>query len=275
MKSLLSDQLVAKYRSIPEFVWYIISTVAIFFANAYSYIVSSGSSLSIVNETFAEVDLPLTINPLVFISLSCVFSALFSELLFEIINHLTSGILLARFSAKTNRSDLKFRLRLCFIYANLLTGIVGIVYFFTQNPNGVYTGRFDPYTFYNDVQPILDAIIPFSSLTYFIYLFLSDTFARFIPKKNHARALLYIGRIYFGVAIIVTLLRNLSYINAEQAVVDIVSDWLSLAIRVIWAVLAYLYYRFLKKQPKDDENETISVIIEDNARKNIYDDFGF
>ena len=274
MNILLSDRLVAKYRSLPESLWYLFAFLSIFFARAYEYIVSASSSVLYMNSALAEANLPLTVQPAIVISVSCILSALLAEVLFEIINHLASGILLARFSAKTNRSDLKFRLRLCYIYANILTGLIGVAYFFTQNGGGVYTGLFNMYESSNDVQLILNAIVPFSALTYFIYLFFADIRQRFLPKKNHARALLYVGRIYFGIALIVTLVQNFTFLTADQPVLYTVSDWLDFGIRVLWAVLAYLYYRRLKKQPTDDDPD-VTVVVEQSTHKNIYDDFGF
>ncbi len=281
MKSLLSDSLVAKFRVLPEIVWFLISAVAVFFANAYYYVTSSADAIGLIMENVSAMEVELSINALAFIIISCVFLAIFSALIFELINHIVSGVLLARFSAKTNRSDIKFRLRLCYIYSNLLIGLIGVSYFFTQTTNGAYTGVFSPDNFNNDVELILSSIVPFSSLTFFLYVFYEDFRVRFLPQRNHPRALLFIGRLYFGIYLVITLieaLRAVVFYSGVLSVVAMVACWLDFGIVAIWAFLAYLYYQKLKKNPYDNDDhgpkETITIINEPKQR-NIYDDFGF
>lgn len=279
MKNLLSDNLVAKYRSVPEFLWYIFAAVSAFFANAYDTIVSAGVEVKSFNEMLVEIELPLTVNAVAFIVLSCVLSAVFSTLIFEIINHIVSGVLLARFGAKTNRSDLKFRLRLCFIYANLLTGLIGVSYFFTQLTDGAYTGVFtlDSYL-QNDVRTILNCFLPYSAMTFFAFLFFEDVRVRFLPKRNQLRALAFIGRIYFGISILYSLIQCLVLLDNSRSVLTIVTDWVDLGVRVLWAGGAFLYYTYLKKKSSNDDgndSSNVTVVIEQTPQKNIYDDFGF
>ncbi|MBO4539091.1 MAG: hypothetical protein J5781_02360, partial [Clostridia bacterium] len=184
MKKLLSDELVAKYRSLPDAVWFFISAIAAFFANAYSLLVDSGETVSMLSENLESLNVGMTINVPAFVTFSCVLSALLYAAVFEIINHIAAGVFLARFSAKTNRSDIKFRLRLCYIYSNICIGLVGIVYFFTQVTDGAYTGAFSLYNEVNNVKLILSAIVPFSSLTFFLFIFYEDLRVRFLPKRN-------------------------------------------------------------------------------------------
>ncbi len=276
MNKLLSDDLVAKYRSLPEFVWYIFVAISVFFANAYEYIFSAGVNLKEMTNALAEYNLPIAINSIAFIVITCVFSAIISTLIFELINHLVAGILLGRFGCKTNRNDLKFRLRICYIYSNLFIGLIGISYFFTQTQGGNYTGVFNAmdYTLGNDVYTILSCLIPFSSLTFFIFVFFEDTRKRFLPKRNQARALTYFSRIYFGITLAINLFGSVFSINTDAAVIDIVANWLPLGVTALWTVGAYLYYLYIKKQPDDTTEEPIQVIIEEK-KSNIYDDFGF
>ena len=279
MKKLLSDELVAKYRVLPNAVWFLISACAAFFANAYSTLIDTASSASAVAESLASLNMGVTLNYAAFISLSCVLSALLTAGIFEIINHIASGILLARFSAKTNRSDIKFRLRLCYIYANICIGIIGIVYFFTQVTDGAYTGAFSLFNWDNDVELILSSIVPFSALTFFLFVFYEDFRIRFLPKRNHARALLYVGRIYFGLYFVVELiiaLRAVIFYSADLTAIEIASSWVSVAVVALWAGAAYLYYNKLKKMPDDDDtDQPITFIVEEPTKHNIYDDFGF
>ena len=279
MKNLLSDELVAKYRSVPDLVWYLFAALSVFFAKAYDIILSAGVNVKTVNDSLAGIDVPMSINPVVFIVLTCVFSAVFSTLVFEIINHIASGVLLVRFGAKTNRSDLKFRLRLCYVYSNLLTGLIGIAYFFTQVNNGNYTGVFTPYEYLtNDVQTIIECFLPYSSVTFFVFLFFEDTRARFIPKRKQLSAFTFIAGLYFGISVAVTLIANLVIIRDARPLLYVVTDWVDLGVKVLWALGAFLYYRNLKKKLSnndDDDRPGVTVIIEDAPKKNIYDDFGF
>ncbi len=280
MKNLLSDPIVAKYRSLPNFLWYIICAVSVFFGNAYSYLMNAGVGISQVNEALTETGLPIAVNPVVFIVLTCVFSSLFTVLIFELINHLVSGVLLVRFRAKTSRDDLKFRLRVCYIYSNLITGLIGIAYFFTQVNNGVYTGSFTLYSaIQNDVEMFLTYVVSFSSMTFFAFLFFEDTRVRFIANKNHARCFLYFARIYFGIALIVSLIRGLLFIGDNLPVTEIISDWVDFGVCALWAGAATAYYFHLKKKQDDDkdsgDDNVVKIVIEDTHEKNIYDDFGF
>lgn len=281
MKSLLSDSVIAKFRVLPEIIWFLISTVAVFFANAYYFITSSSDAIDMIMENVSSLDVQLNINVFAFIAVSCVFLALFRALVFELINHIAAGVLLARFSAKTNRSDIKFRLRLCYIYSNLMIGLIGISYFFTQTTNGAYTGVFTLNNINNDVELILSSIVPFSSLTFFLYVFYEDFRVRFLPKRNHPRALLFVGRLYFGIYSVLALiaaLRAVIFYSGVLSVVAMVSYWLDFGIVAIWSVVAYLYYLKLKKNPSDDDdhdsNETV-IVINETKQHNIYDDFGF
>ncbi len=282
MKSLLSDSVIAKFRILPEAVWFLISVVAVFFAGAYNYITSSADAIAILMDNVASMDVELQINPIAFIAVSCVFTSFLQAAIFELINHLVAGVLLARFSAKTNRSDLKFRLRLCYIYSNLLIGLIGISYFFTQTTNGAYTGVFSLDNVENDVELILSSIVPFSSLTFFLYVFYEDLRKSFLPQRNHPRALLFIGRLYFGIYLILTLigaLRAVIFHSNALSVIMMVSYWLDFGVVAIWSAIAYLYYLKLKKEPSDNNNgddpQEPIIVITETKQHNIYDDFGF
>ena len=279
MKKLLSDELVAKYRALPNGVWFLISTVFVFFANAYSMLINSGEAVKMVSDNFAALDIGVTVNVPAFVAISCLFSALVQAAIFEIFNHIAAGIFLARFSAKTNRSDIKFRLRLCYIYSNICVGLIGIIYFFTQVTDGAYTGVFSLYNINNDVETILSTIIPFSSLTFFLFIFYEDLRVRFLPKRNHTRALLFASRIYFGLYLVIDLilaLRAVIFHYADLSAVDMASCWIAVGVDVLWIGAAFLYYNKLKKLPDDDNpDQPITFIVEEPTKHNIYDDFGF
>ena len=274
---LLSDDLVAKYRNLPNFLWYIFGAVSVFFANAYSYITSAGSSAAQFESVLAQTGMTVSVNKVAFIVLTCVFSAAFSQLIFELINHIASGILLARFSAKTSRADLKFRLRICFIYANLLTGLIGIAYFFTQISDNAYTGVFDPYGYFrNDVEMFLSYVVSFSSITFFVFVFFEDTRKRFLPARKQTSCLTFVGRIYFGISLVVTAIGAFTFVFNSLSVLQIVSDCIDFVVCALWAVAAYLYYLRLKNHADDDPNEDgQTVVIKEKTEHNIYDDFGF
>ncbi len=282
---LLSDEWVAKMRKIPKFLWYVLMALSFFFSEMYAYLISGEAIAMTMEETIAEMG--ITVNYTGFSVLYILFYAIVTEVIFELFNHFASGVLIARFSARTNREDFRFRVRLCYFYANIVIGIFGIIYFFTQTENGVYTGTFNLFGsqanmyYANDVYTIMTSFVPFVLHALALVFFYDDFQKRFLPVKNVTRAFTYVARIYFGVSIayeIVQVASNIIITQQDFTPVEYASYWVALATVVLCAVGAYLYYllrlKKIKDENKDDNGPSITVIPKDD-KKNIYDDFGF
>ncbi len=286
-KKILSDEWVAKIRKMPDFANYIIAALSFFAANAYATIISGEDGVLTLSATFSDATGVQLANPVLALIVFCLIDAVVSEIIFELINHIAAGIFIARFSARTNRADFKFRLRLCIIYANLITALIGICYFFTQTTGGEYTGTFilfgqKPNIEYgNDVYAILTSFVPFSLTTFFVWVFFDDFRIRFLSAKKQARAFSYVGRLYFGISLIFSFGQAISFailtVNT-LTVCETVAIWVEFGVTVLWTVGAYLYYRKLKKNEDIDnsDDQPPFIVVENETKKgNIYDDLGF
>ncbi|MBO4539875.1 MAG: hypothetical protein J5781_06320, partial [Clostridia bacterium] len=97
--------------------------------------------------------------------------------------------------------------------------------------------------------------------------------------RNHTRALLFVGGIYFGINFVIDLIRALRVVIVyyeDMTAVQMSAYWVSVGVVALWAGAAFLYYNKLKKQTDDDNHDQpITFIVEEPTKHNIYDDFGF
>lgn len=261
MKTLFKDEVVAKFRKMPSFLWYFILAASYFFKNAY---VTLGDA-KIMTESYAEqfAELGVTgFNGTAFTVVVAILVPVIYTVIFELFARIIYGLLVRRFALAVNQNDFCFRLRLVIIVANIILGAVGIFYFF-----------------FPEVIDILSAIFGYAVPTLLIAWFYEDFRVRYVPKRNHASLFLFAARIYVGIYLALSvfdLVYYLALFDRSLTVLETVSVCLDTVIVASSALLAYLNHRRLQKISREPEDNDLFIKKEEKPKDDsIFKDFGF
>lgn len=261
MKTLYKDEVIAKLRKLPTFVWYIIFAASYFFREAWSLTANAKATTEAYLAQFAELGIT-GINGTGITVMVSIFSVIIAVVIYEIIFWLAHSILSRRFVLAINRNDFSFRLRLLMIISNIILGLVGITYFFTDKATAILTAIFD-----------------YSVPTLLLGWFYEDFRVRYVPKRNHAKLFAFVSKIYIGIYFVFSafyLIFNLTFYT-NLTVIEIVSLCVDTVIVVVTAVMAYFNYRRLVKIADGPEDNDLFISKEEDNKKddNIFKDFGF
>ena len=259
MKVLFQDSVVSKLKKIPTFVWFLLLVAAEFAASAY---VTLNNADYMANE-YAQVlaDSGVTFSATVFTVVFCVFTPLIQAALCELLMRVAYAVV-RRFAIGADKIDFCFRIRLVVILADLILGLIGILYFF-----------------FPVVTDVMTAVFECSVLGLLLAWFYEDFRARFVPRKLHARAFSFVSKIYLGIYLaigVLNLLYSLVFYLDQLTALDLTAIIVSPSVVLLLGGLAFLNYVRLKKISSEPDDE---LHIDDNEEKpkddTIFKDFGF
>lgn len=261
MKTLFKDEIISKFRKLPNFMWYAFLAISYFFKNAYVIIADAKSMTGSYMEAFAEMGIT-GFNGTAFAVIVGIFVPIFFTLIFELFIRIIYGIIARRFALAVNQSDFCFRVRLVIIVANCIIGIVNILLFFLPQ-----------------LVDLMNAIFSYAVPTLLLAWFYEDFRARYVPKRNHATLFSYVAKFYVGIYLIFSafdLLYYFLFFNGQVSVIATVSLCVDTVIIIATAVLAYLNYKRLIKIALEPEDNNLFIKKEEKPKDDsIFKDFGF
>lgn len=260
MKTIFSDKTIAFLRKIPTPVWFFVLAATCFFEQCHDVIYQTKAVAETFNAAFAEQGLEISVNSTALTVFSCILEGIIEAAIIELLFYIAYSILARRFYCAVNKKDFSFRLRILFIIANLILGIINLTAFFAPN-----------------VSTILSACTGYAVPAVLLALFYEDFRKRFVPKRNHAKMFGFIACIYVGIAMIWRVVNAVEYTvltEAARSTIGLVAVWVDFGIVLLSAVGAYLNYRRLDKIAKEPEDN--DLFIEKEPEKNtIFKDLGF
>lgn len=281
MKVLFSDNTVSKIRRIPSPIWVVFVIISFFFANAYIYLLEGEYMANQVCAIYAEMG--LNVNNVTMGILVVLLESALSAIIAEVIIAIVYNVAASRHNISLNRQDFKFRLRYMLIISNLIIGILSIGYFFTQAKNNVYTGTITLFKdtvnmleFTNPYYNIQSSVLPFIVYSLVLFAFYDDFKTRYVAPRNQANLFANAVKIFIGINLLLFLwnvFQNFLIIeNQEQDIYIIIAYCLKGVSIIAISILAYFYYKKLKKISDEQIFATENT---SNHKDNIYDDFGF
>jgi len=262
MKFLFQDKIIGKINKIPTFFWFLLLAAAEFFADAYSSLFSAKTNVAEMaaqyENLFSEAE--LTLNQPVIIAIACVFSALISALICELLIRVAFAVV-RRFALNVQKNDFCFRVRLVIIIADVILGLIGIIYFF-----------------YPSVMGLLKALFEVTVPALLLGWFYEDFRERFVPRQNQARVFSLVAEIYLGIYFALRamdLILTLGFYRTALSTLDTVAVIAAPVVVLALGGVAILWYFRLKKISSVPEEPTIDENDEKPKDDTIFKDFGF
>ncbi len=260
MKTLFKDEVIAKLRKLPTFVWYILYAASFFFMDA-STLISDGRTITDSYKAgFEEIGMT-GVNFDAMAVFIVIFAVIIYTVIFELIVWIAHSVLQRRFPLTLNKSDFAFRLRLLFIISHLILGCVGIVGFFSV-----------------PVWELLNAIFAFAVPALLLMWFYEDFRTRYVPKRNQHTLFKFVAMIYIGIYLALSaiyLVYNLVLYSGDLTALEIASLCVDTLVISIVAVVAYFDYRRLSKIAREPEDNDLFIKKEENNNDDIFKDLGF
>ena len=261
MKTLFKDEIIAKLRKLPTFVWYLFYAVSFFFRDAAALLGEGKTITESYRAAFEEIGMT-GVNFQAMSIVIIIFAAIIATAIFELILWLAHSIIQRRFPIVINRNDFRYRVRLVFIISNIILGIIGIPNFFTDKTVG-----------------ILGAIFNFAVPAMLLIWFYEDFRVRYVPKARQHSLFRFVAMIYIGIYLalsVINLIRGLVMFSATMSALDTVALCLDTVVIAAVAVVAYFDYRRLSKIALEPEDNDLFIKKEEKPNDdNIFKDLGF
>lgn len=260
MKTLYKDEVIAKLRKLPTFVWYVIYAATFFFMDASSLISDGQTITESYKAAFEEIGMTgvnFQAMSIVIIIMACIVYTV----IFEIIVWVAHSILQRRFPLTINKNDFAFRLRLLFIISHLILGCIGIVGFFNAQVYG-----------------LLNAIFAFSVPALLLIWFYEDFRVRYVPKRNQHTLFRFVATFFIGIYLAlsaISLIYNLVIYGAELSKLQTAALCVDTVVIALVGVFAYFYYRILTNISKEPEDNEMFIKKEETKNDDIFKDLGF
>ena len=258
MKAIFKDDIIAKLRKIPGFLWFFILAATYFFRDAYNDLATARSLGQEYTAAFAQLE--LEVNPTPMIVITTILTPIIAAAIFELIMRVVYSLLVRRYVMAINQNDFCFRIRLVMIIANIILGCVGIVYFFVSD----------------GVMQLLNSIFEFAVPALLYMWFYEDFRARYVPQNRHDKLFYAVARVYVAIFFVINLISMIITVSAVGVpAIMIAAACVDVGMVVVVAVLAYLDYRRLQKIALEPEINVLFIKKDEEKDDNIFKDLGF
>lgn len=248
-EKLYSENLIAKLKKIPVFVWYLFFGIASSFASLYALINLGPEYLNLFAEQLPEL------NTQRFLYIFYPATFILDIVIFELVAYLIYSLIAKRFFVEISQFDFVFRLRLTMIILYFIIGLVSLIYFaFPQ------------------AQMLMSSILNPAVQSVFLAFFMYEICKNYVRSGVAHKAFLYIARFYLTIVIVFNIINLVSLFTVDNStVMEYVSYSARLAVYLLASLLAYVLYKKLKSiPPKDEDNNIIK-----EEEQVVFKDFGF
>jgi hypothetical protein len=167
-------------------------------------------------------------------------------LIFELLARLSYNLLQRRFTVACDKNNYIVRLRMAYFYANIVLGIVGIIYFFVES-----------------TRMIVPAVLDFAVPTLFIAVFYDDLRCKCVPKRNNFRVYDYMGKLYLLIHITVSAFMVMQYLLEgglkDGTTLQTVSEFVDLGVKGLFFIPFFFCFAKLKIKSEGDEDNPLFI----------------
>lgn len=231
MKYLFNDKVISKVKKVPEIVWIMLFAITLFVSNAFNLISDCKIFANEMVKMYSEAGVSVKYSG---ITVMLIIGSIFIyALIFELLARWICRTLIRRFRLNVDNKEFVLRLRLIIGLSNMIIGLINLISLISA-----------------DAYYIVSSALNFPIVFFMLIWFYSDFRKNCVPSSYQAKLFNYVAKYVFGIYIIVSAyfyISQMFILDTTLSSVEIVSLSLDLGMKLIMAVVAYFYSKFLKK----------------------------